>query len=1231
MNTGSQIKIAAPAAHTAVAKPAPQPSPLLGAVEAPSIAEQLERARLGHSFGAISVLPPDPPIQPKRSVELGSRLDAFRLPSQSRANTAPVIPKGWAVHLPIQAKLTVGASNDPYEQEADRVADQVMRMAEPRVQAKSDNAATDATPDLESRLAGSRGRGQALSNETRSSMESAFGVDFGSVRVHTDGDATQMNHELSAHAFTHGSDIYFNAGKYEPGSQEGKGLLAHELTHVVQQGSDTPQKVSPQTKMGFTCPTQEKGRVQRFPNLGLGTPSNGVAATVRSSTPREPVELKGKAAFAPPADLALDIKNASTAGNYLWVAVKFGELATGELPVMWNGLSFESKTPPPDYTAWPIQIHHSGFKVLPLARPAIGINIDKSLVHGFVCWVTGTKLAQDPTAFFQAHPLSDLFGWDGLKSEPPESPRINMLRGGQLAYEQPARFSAGAIKGGAHVHLYDEDYQFGGGLFLDVKGINDILPLTRNAENKLFAGKKFQFERALGKSGEKLSGTITGTFAGGIPDIRGTLNYRRAEPNVSGSVTVMIASFDVAQKNVRDKLGPDAPADIKLADPDDKLAITGWGHVDFALNKWLNGNADVIVHPEGYITAKGEIVPTKIIPILKLREKEKKSLFSKSIDKVLPGLDAIIADISLKGSLDITGYASYGPGTMHDLRVAGLFSTHPAIGNTFDFSGTLSVPAVAGIKALAKGGIVAQVWFGKKWEAARVGITIQGDLALQLYAEAAAAAGRRKGDDGQPEYFVKGKLHGGSGLKLDLHMLVSGELAFWSKHIELYNRTYNIAGGSATIDFDYTFGGNKKKNQDALKLSVNLADFDQNKFAEAVLRGETVKDKKYKGEEQAPGEINVDPNPKAPIPVELPDPNKPLPIGPSAGVTKTFEKAFKMEGADHELKLTLSDPPGLAMQSPVLEPLLRKIERARKNLEKDTTLAANEKNSRLVALDQIEASANGVQAAAARAAKNPAFITPQIPGFDELARLISEYGDAYDVTDLGVALDKVVVDPTKPETVLKKFPSLASDELVRAQVARIIAYGVKATDLRKIVENVRPIKEDGVLDILGLIDKMIASGATNWDKVITDLRIGGNKFKGASFVIRYIDTKLGWDNVGFELGDDPQDFSGRRWDAWVSGTLYQFKSWYAWPTVANRTFLRQILEDYHLTRVNQEMELRWVFETSLSREEIIRKMKDALSEVVTDLKAGRTPKVDGYSGDIALFIFARLESIVVKA
>ncbi len=80
-------------------------------------------------------------------------------------------------------------------------------------------------------------RGGALGKSVRLDFERRFGHDFGRVRVHTGAEATESARDLSARAYTIGSDIVFGQGQYEPGTQEGRKLLAHELTHVVQQNA----------------------------------------------------------------------------------------------------------------------------------------------------------------------------------------------------------------------------------------------------------------------------------------------------------------------------------------------------------------------------------------------------------------------------------------------------------------------------------------------------------------------------------------------------------------------------------------------------------------------------------------------------------------------------------------------------------------------------------------------------------------------------------------------------------------------------------------------------------------------------------------------------------------------------------------------------------------------------------------------------------------------------------
>jgi hypothetical protein len=113
------------------------------------------------------------------------------------------------------------------------------------VQTKEEAGSNTVTsPSVEQQLSSSKGSGQALPDNTRSGMEQNFGADFSSVKIHTDTSAVQMSKDLHAQAFTHGSDIYFNSGKFDTGSSSGQHLLAHELTHVVQQGSAPAQSLS---------------------------------------------------------------------------------------------------------------------------------------------------------------------------------------------------------------------------------------------------------------------------------------------------------------------------------------------------------------------------------------------------------------------------------------------------------------------------------------------------------------------------------------------------------------------------------------------------------------------------------------------------------------------------------------------------------------------------------------------------------------------------------------------------------------------------------------------------------------------------------------------------------------------------------------------------------------------------------------------------------------------------
>ena len=183
-------------------------------------------------------------------------------------------------HLSVQAKLHVGASNDVYEREADAVADRIVQtplsQLTPKgisstekkgiqrkcsacqeedivqrkplpisstIQAKPSEGGIQTSAQVSSQIQSSRGGGTTLSGPALQKMESGFGRDLSHVRIHTGGNAASLSRQLNAKAFTVGNDIYFGAGQYQPHSPSGQHLLAHELTHTIQQSGNQIESI----------------------------------------------------------------------------------------------------------------------------------------------------------------------------------------------------------------------------------------------------------------------------------------------------------------------------------------------------------------------------------------------------------------------------------------------------------------------------------------------------------------------------------------------------------------------------------------------------------------------------------------------------------------------------------------------------------------------------------------------------------------------------------------------------------------------------------------------------------------------------------------------------------------------------------------------------------------------------------------------------------------------------
>ncbi|MGZ4049377.1 MAG: eCIS core domain-containing protein, partial [Bacteroidia bacterium] len=224
----------------------------------------------------------------------------------------------------IQPQLEVGKEDDEHEKEANHVADKVMKMSDPdekkkkmgegtekiqkmssgkeeekmkdedegKIQKMSDesltinkmsdgNGSMVAPQNVEQGINSTKGKGASLPADTQQELGGKMNADFSNVNIHTDSNAVQMNKAIGAKAFTHGNDIYFNQGQYNPTSNQGKHLLAHELTHTVQQGNGINRKIqrtfmpedAVEEMIGkqFSLNSERKGKLATYPKGSIIT------------------------------------------------------------------------------------------------------------------------------------------------------------------------------------------------------------------------------------------------------------------------------------------------------------------------------------------------------------------------------------------------------------------------------------------------------------------------------------------------------------------------------------------------------------------------------------------------------------------------------------------------------------------------------------------------------------------------------------------------------------------------------------------------------------------------------------------------------------------------------------------------------------------------------------------------------------------------------------------------
>ena len=288
--------------------PVPRPSKVQSSVQPPAIQAKSNEEGLAEHAERL-----------RKFQRLGTSMIQMGPPRLGNDESSPLHPKPW-----LQRKLTLGQPGDKYEQEADRIASQVVQTINPpnskennirqsiqrenglegvmsakgfqaAIQRKQTIAGEEASSDLESAINQARGSGQPLNAGLQQSMGQAMRADFSGVRVHTDTQSDQLNQSIQARAFTTGQDVFFRQGAYQPENRAGQKLIAHELTHVIQQNSGAvrrqsqfrkndellhdqfeanakPMQLQPNgqsTDLQKVTPEQRKGRQEDLDNIDL--------------------------------------------------------------------------------------------------------------------------------------------------------------------------------------------------------------------------------------------------------------------------------------------------------------------------------------------------------------------------------------------------------------------------------------------------------------------------------------------------------------------------------------------------------------------------------------------------------------------------------------------------------------------------------------------------------------------------------------------------------------------------------------------------------------------------------------------------------------------------------------------------------------------------------------------------------------------------------------------------
>jgi hypothetical protein len=830
-------------------------------------------------------------------MKTGSEKSSTTTPSTLHSSSQPFF--GKAVEPQVQTKMTVNTPGDKFEQEADKKADQVMRMpqaedklqkaepkeekiqkkeedklqkAEPKedkIQKKEEKKVQrrgDGTPSVgtgtQSAIQNKTTGGEPLSSDTKSFMEPRFGADFSNVRIHNDQESASLNNDLNARAFTYQNHIFFSDNQYQPGTSDGKQLLAHELTHTVQQGHANEMPVQ----------RSSTATVQR-------APAAAAKEVVYSS---EVVDISANT-FNPSAKVKEEIEAQGYKGLEVRVIIK-GLTAEGRVKIRVDSKGqYDSlgKGSMALLNEWTQQ----------MGGMYLNFTVKNNAVSGGYASLKSS--GGDTNDWVEAlKKNSGLLGGLGLKINNLPKP-VNTFENSTLTLGVTGlKVEIGGFLDATFNLLLENTNKpkIDASSQVDVKGAAKGELKLDNLKGGL-AG-----EVSLAVNLKSFSGAVNAKYnTDGTVDVGGKAAYNADK--LSGEIQFISTDVETANKFAKDAIAAAGgkenvqeappPAPVPAPKPGKKQrGLAATGQLSFHLTTWFAGSVFVVVDAKGDLTVIGKIAPPAEIELFKQKDWDKELI--KFEAKAYYGLP-VVGNLNLFANISLHALASLGPAKIYKIEILGTYSTDPEIQKNIQILASLNISAYAGLRLRAEGGAGIEILDHDL----KFGVGLNADLGIKAYAEARPTIGYR--DPG--EFYVSGSLEMVAQPMLGLggDFFIELETPWWSPLSDdkwvwpLFSKEWPLGdpiGLNATVK-DYVLGSGKVP-----EVELKKPEFDPSKFMTNMV-DRTLPDKSG-GQATGQGSFKEDGSvPKPVVPPKQPEPPKAMPKGGKKGAPASGGKSGK--------------------------------------------------------------------------------------------------------------------------------------------------------------------------------------------------------------------------------------------------------------------------------------------------------------------------------------------------